>query len=75
MACDCIDVMGKKMAEHNTKLGLTFCFPRDGSPSFSTVTIVCEKINTRNRTRVSAMPTFCPFCGVRYVPEPSSGEA
>lgn len=75
MACDCIDVMDAKMAEHNTRLISTFMFPRDGSPSFSQVTLATEKLNTRNRTKVSAIATFCPFCGVRYRPQPEATDA
>lgn len=70
MACECIDVMDAKLAEHNTRLTGTFVFPRDGSPSFTQVTLTTEKLNTRNRVKASAWATFCPFCGVRYRPEP-----
>jgi hypothetical protein len=72
MACECIGVMDAKLAEHNTRLALTFMFPRDGSEAFSQITIDTEKLNTRNRTKVSALATFCPFCGVRYRPDPEA---
>jgi hypothetical protein len=74
MACECIGVMDAKMAEHNTRLPLTFMFPTDGSPAFDQITIATEKLNTRNRTKVSALATFCPFCGVRYRPEKEAAE-
>lgn len=68
MACDCIDVMDAKLAEHNTRLVGTLVFPRDGSPSYTKVTLSTEKLNTRSRVVASAWATFCPFCGERYVP-------
>lgn len=64
--CECFDVMSKKFAEHNTRLLGTFMFPRDGSPAYTQVTLDTEKINARNRTRVSALATFCPLCGEKY---------
>lgn len=69
MACECIAVMDAKLAEHNSRLCVTFMFPRDGSPSYTQVTLDTEKLNTRNRKKASALATFCPFCGLRYSPE------
>ncbi len=66
MACDCIKQMNAKLAEHNTRLCVTFGFPRDGGPSYTIPTLMVEKINTRNREKVLAIPTFCPFCGAKY---------
>lgn len=66
MACDCIAEMDAKLAEHNTRLCVTFGFPRDGSPSFTRPHIMTEKINRRDRKSVIAVPTYCPFCGKRY---------
>jgi hypothetical protein len=65
--------MEEKLVEYNTRLCPTLNFPRDGSPSFMTASITCEKIDRRNRKKASALATFCPFCGVRYVEEPRDG--
>ena len=70
MACDCISVMDAKLAEHNTRIAVTFGFPRDGSPAFTRPTIETEKVESRKRGgRALALPTFCPFCGERYEAE------
>ena len=69
MPCDCISVMDAKLAKHNTRLVPSFAFPQNGGQPFDTVTLTIEKIQPRNRDRVRAAATFCPFCGVRYVPE------
>lgn len=66
MACDCIDVMDDKLAEHNTKLALTFGFGRDGS-SHTYPSIGTEKLDRKVRKGPAlAIPTFCPFCGTKY---------
>ncbi len=70
MGCSCLAEFSDKLAEHNTRICVTFGFPRDGSPSFMRPTIQTEKIETRKRVGpVLAIPTFCPFCGARYEPE------
>ena len=67
MTCDCISEMGKLLAEHNTKLGVTLAFPRDGTPGFCLPHIHTEKIERRQRKGPAlAIPTFCPFCGTKY---------
>ncbi len=77
MACTCIEEMNGKLAEHNTRIMGTICWPRDpetgasGQP-YDTITIQTEKIWPRKRERASALATFCPFCGTRYVPETPS---
>lgn len=49
MTCNCIAEMDAKLREHNTKLSVTFSFPRDGSPSYTLPYIKTEKIETRKR--------------------------
>ena len=66
MTCNCIQEMDKKLGAHNTRLCVTFGFPRDGSPSYTRPALMVEKINTRNREKVLAIPSYCPFCGERY---------
>lgn len=70
MACNCIAEMDAKLAPHNTRIAVTFGFPRDGSPSYTLPTIGTEKVESRKRGgRAIAIPTFCPFCGVAYIAE------
>jgi hypothetical protein len=71
--CTCIDEMNAKLAPHNTRLGLTFGFPRDGGPSTTAPALVTEKIETRKRVGPAlAIASFCPFCGVPYARQPAS---
>ena len=85
MTCNCINEMDAVLSPHNTKLQVTFSFNRDGS-SWTFPLLGTEKIEKRVRKGPAlAIPTFCPFCGTRYiddiasVPEPgvleSSGRA
>lgn len=66
MACNCIEEMDRKLEPHNTKLGVTFGFGRDGS-CYTLPHINTEKMVKRTRVGPAlAIPTFCPFCGERY---------
>ena len=72
MPCNCIDEMNAKLAEQNTKLGLTFGWTRDGM-TFTRPHIETEKIEKRVRKGpVIAVATFCPFCGEPYQPQPAA---
>lgn len=65
--CKCMDEMNAKLAAHNTRLCVTFGFPRDGSPSYTRPYLQTEKIETRKRVGPAlAIPSFCPFCGAKY---------
>jgi hypothetical protein len=64
--CNCIAEMDAKLAERNTRLQVTFAFPRDGSPSYTLPLLGTEKIEKRKRESVLAVPSFCPFCGEKY---------
>ncbi|QDH34006.1 hypothetical protein [Porphyrobacter sp. YT40] len=64
--------MNAKLADHNTKLGLTFGWKRDGS-TFTRPHIETEKIEKRVRKGpVIAVASFCPFCGEPYEPQPAA---
>lgn len=67
MTCACIDEMNAKLAEKNSRLQVTFSFPRHGGPSQTRPLIGTEKIVTRQRgSACLAIPSFCPFCGASY---------
>lgn len=66
MACTCLTDFDVKLAEHNTRLSRTIVLHPPGG-IFPTIQV--EKINTRGKKAVMAIPTFCPFCGVAYAPQ------
>lgn len=71
--CDCIELTNKALAEHNTELGLNFQINRQtgGITTYIAIhTTIVEK--KRGARPVSILPTFCPFCGTRYLPEEST---
>lgn len=69
--CDCLRQFNAKLKEHNTEISVTFGMPRDGRPMYTRPRIATNKIETRKRVGpVLVIPTFCPFCGTRYEPEP-----
>lgn len=69
MTCSCIEDIDKKLAERNTRLAQTIIFSK---PAYATVTLVTEIIERKRGARpVVMLPTFCPFCGERYVPADS----
>lgn len=64
MPCDCMTIIDAKLSEHNSRL--QFNFMRDGNEIVARPHIGTEKINPRNRDKMGAIATFCPFCGGRY---------
>ena len=67
MPCSCISDMDAKLGPYNTRLAVTFGFPRNGGPSFTRPTIQTEKIESRKRGSAAlALASYCPFCGVSY---------
>jgi hypothetical protein len=66
MACNCLDDFDAKLVDHNTRLVRTFVL-RPTALEFPKIAV--EKINPRNRAIVTAVPTYCPFCGTAYALE------
>lgn len=70
--CNCVAEFNKRLEAHNTRIVETLGIPRDGSASYTRPTIRTEKIETRKRGGPAiAVPTFCPFCGIRYGADPA----
>jgi hypothetical protein len=60
--CKCMDVMNKALAPRNAELDIAFNVYGDVYPRLATC-----KINKRLRDKgPMVLPTFCPFCGVKY---------
>lgn len=66
MTCECIEIINTSLAERNSKLDVGFTFGRDGNPGYTFPALSTSKLNPRNRDRAGAIPTFCPFCGMKY---------
>lgn len=66
MACNCIEAIDAKLAERNSKLEVGFTFGTEDRHGYVFPALSTEKINKRNRDKCGAIPTFCPFCGVKY---------
>lgn len=70
--CNCLSDFNEKLKEHNTEIDITFSIPRDGSPMKPFPKISASKIEIRKRVGpVIPVPTFCPFCGEPYEPQPA----
>lgn len=64
MSCECIEVVNKELAEHNTQILLPMFTVGDNvrRPFVETA-----KLDDKKRGKPLAMfATFCPFCGMRY---------
>lgn len=71
MACTCLSTMDAMLAERNTRLIHSVSLGVDGHLGFTRPILETEKIEPRKKGRhARVVPTFCPFCGVRYEPLP-----
>lgn len=65
--CDCMNRVNEKLQPRNTKLSVAFCLSRDLGEMDTMIMIQTEKVDTKSRVKpTSVIPTFCPFCGVKY---------
>ncbi len=72
MTCDCIKIVNVKLAERNTGLNIPLVLgAQPGEPVRLLVeTYQLEKGHGKPKA-VSMFASCCPFCGVRYEPEPA----
>lgn len=66
MTCNCIELINARLRERNSRLETGFTFGTDDRPGYEFPTLSTEKIDKRNRDKMGAIPSFCPFCGVAY---------
>ena len=69
--CDCIAKIDERLARDNSRLVTVFTFTPGATLR---VKLPTEKINPRNRNRMGALATFCPFCGEPYEPAVAAPE-
>lgn len=66
--CGCIGAINDHLKQHNTQLATSFSLAPDGGDAAELPIIAVEKIDTKKRGRpVHIVPTFCPFCGTKYL--------
>jgi hypothetical protein len=78
MACDCIEKANAFLADHNTKMVEHLVIERkDGGINGlrSTIALTVQKIAPRGKRPTAMLATFCPLCGVAYVPEKTGADA
>ena len=67
MTCKCMDTLNARLAAagHNTKISRTFPFYENKVGM--TCTITTELIEKKRGAKpLSVLPTYCPWCGVKY---------
>lgn len=73
--CECMTRVNAKLKDRNTKLSVSFCLSADLGDMDTMLLIQTEKVDKKLRTKaVSLVPTFCPFCGVKYPRKGEEGE-
>jgi hypothetical protein len=66
--CNCNERVNEKLKEKNARLAFSFCLSSDLSEADAMLMIQTEKVNKAYRGKIpTVIPTFCPFCGVKYV--------
>lgn len=74
MACACIDSVNAQLAPEHELDALYFLTDRPVVPRLGLRRRDNFKLETRSGKRSSMSPTFCPFCGLRYIPEEPAAE-
>lgn len=64
--CDCMTRVNEKLKDRNTRLSVNFLLSSDLSDADTMLMIQTEKLNKSLRVKMTVIPTFCPFCGVKY---------
>lgn len=64
--CDCIDQIDERLKPENSRLLRLWSINQSGGLAMETVALQTEKINVRNRRKMGAMASYCPFCGEKY---------
>lgn len=69
--CGCIADFNQRLKAHNTRIVSALCNPE--GEWVERPVVASERIETgRGKMKAATIvPTFCPFCGTRYAPEPS----
>lgn len=70
IGCDCLVQLNTLLAERgeNTIIGDSLVLDFESGKTRSVVEIATYKWDTKSREKKRGMiPTFCPFCGTRYV--------
>jgi len=72
MTCECMTEVNAELKDRGVRLETIFTLGRASGEGMACYPrIPLEKIDRTKRGKVPAnmIPTFCPFCGVRYRPE------
>lgn len=73
--CDCMTMVNESLKSRNTRLASGFILTEDLGGMDCLPLVAVEKIDTSKRGKAtSVIPTFCPFCGVKYPRKGEEGE-
>jgi len=70
--CDCAAKVNERLAESNTALSETSLINMKTGAIRQSLIVKTERLSRdKPRSKVkTVLPSFCPFCGERYKPEP-----